>query len=236
MTDQPPQSSPVSPGSVERQPRMAQCSITKNWFSDDEVVTFQGQLVSAEGKHILLDRLQTGAEAPGALVRPGVAARFWCIFLDLLLLGVAGFTMEVAFGMRLWELNRYNRLESQWVGLLETTLEVSVYILYFGLLHGQKGKTIGKMVGGLRVVNLDGTPISKAKAFARAFVFQFGVILMLVFTILGKLAGHAPLANLGIFLSWAWMLLDSVLALADTRTQRSLHDRICGTRVIRENG
>jgi len=59
----------------------------------------------------------------------------------------------------------------------------------------QKGKTIGKMVGGLRVVNSDGTPISKAKAFARAFVFQFGVILMLVFTILGKLAGHAPLAT-----------------------------------------
>jgi uncharacterized RDD family membrane protein YckC len=235
MADNIPNPSPALFGSVEPQPGMAQCSITKKWFPEDELVIFQGQRVSAEGKQTLLDRLQTGAEAPGALVRPGVAARFWCIFLDSLLLAVVGVIMEVAFGMRLWELNRYNKLESQWVGLLETTLEVSVYILYFGLLHGQKGKTIGKMIGGLRVVNSDGTQISKAKAFARAFVFQCGVILMLAFSILGKLAGHAPLANLGIFLSWAWMLLDSILALIDTRKQRSLHDRICGTRVVREN-
>ena len=48
MTDQPPQSSPPLSGSVEAGPGMGQCGITKKWFPEDELVTFQGQLVSAE--------------------------------------------------------------------------------------------------------------------------------------------------------------------------------------------
>ena len=235
MTDQLPQSSLPASGCAEPQPGMAQCSITKKWFPEDELVIFQGQLVSAEGKHILLDRLQTGADEPGALRRPGTAARFWCIFLDLLLLGVLGFIVEIAVGMRLWEPRRYNRLEHQALGLLVVTIELCLYILYFGSLHRWKGKTLGKMVGHLSVVNLDGTPISKTKAFARAAVFQFGLIMVLIATFLGMLTGNSSLFNWGIFVSWIWFLLDGVAALADTRMQRSLHDRISGTRVIRDN-
>ncbi len=235
MTDQLPLSSPPPSGSVQSGPGMGQCSVTKQWFPEDEVVTFQGQLVSAEGKQILLDRLRTGAQAPGALLRPGTAARFWCIFLDMLLLGALGFIMETALGLRLWEPHRYNQLQYQPSGLVAVTLESGLYIGYFGLLHGWKGKTFGKMAGNLSVINLDGTPISKSRAFARAAVFQFGPILMLIATFLGVLTDHKSLFNLGIFVSWVWLLLDGLVALADTRMQRSLHDRICGTRVIREN-
>ena len=236
MTDQLPLSSPLLSGSVQSGPGMAQCSITKKWFPEDEVVTFQGQLVSAEGKQILLDRLRTGADAPGALLRPGTAARFWCIFLDLMLLGVLGFIVEIAVGMRLWEPRRYNRLEHQALGLVVVTIELFLYILYFGNLHGWKGKTLGKMAGHLCVVNLDGTPISKTKAFIRAAVFQFGLIMVLLATFAGLLTGNKSLFTWGVCVSWVWFLLDGVMALADTRMQRSLHDRICGTRVICDRG
>ena len=235
MADNIPNSSPALSSSIKPQPGMAQCSITKKWFPEDELVTFQGQLVGAEGKQILLDRLRTGADAPGALLRPGTAARFWCIFLDLMLLGALGFIVEIAVGMRLWEPRRYIRLEHQPLGLVVVTIEVCLYILYFGNLHGWKGKTLGKMAGHLCVVNLDGTPISKTKAFLRAAVFQFGLIMVLLATFLGMLTGNQSLLNWGIYVSWVWFLLDGVMALADTRMQRTLHDRICGTRVIRDN-
>ena len=235
MTDQPPESSPPPPGSVEAGPDMAQCSITQKWFPEDELVTFQGQLVSAEGKQILLDRLQTGVDAPGALLRPSAAARFWCIFLDMLLHGVLSMIYRIAVGMRVWEPRRYNRLQHEALGVVVLTVGLCSYLLYFGILHGWKGKTFGKMAGHLSVINLDGTPISKSKAFARAAVFQFGPILLLIATFLGVLTGNESLFNLGVFVSWIWFVLDGVAALADPRMQRSLHDRICGTRVVREN-
>ncbi len=236
MTDKQSIAPPNISDRADPQSGMAQCSVTRQWFPEDEVVVFQGQLVSAEGKQILLDRLRTGADAPGALLRPGTAARFWCIFLDLMLLGVLGFIVEIAVGMRLWEPRRYNRLEHQALGLVVVTIELFLYILYFGNLHGWRGKTLGKMAGHLCVVNLDGTPISKTKAFLRAAVFQFGLIMVLLATFAGLLTGNKSLFTWGVCVSWVWFLLDGVVALADTRMQRSLHDRICGTRVICDRG
>ena len=235
MTDQLPQSSPPPSGSVEAGPGMGQCNITKKWFPEDELVIFQGQLVSAEGKHILLDRLQTGADDPGAPLRPGAGTRFWCIFLDMLLLGAFSMICRIAVGMRVWEPRRYDRLQHEALGVVVLTVGLCSGVLYLGILHGGKGKTLGKMAGHLSVINLDGTPISKARAFARAAAFQFGPILLLIATFLGVLTGNESLFNFGVFVSWIWFVLDGVVALADTRMQRSLHDRICGTRVIREN-
>jgi len=68
---------------------MGKCSVTGKSYPEDELVTFQGQLVSAEGKQILLDRLRIGADAqsPGitqtALVRVAKAQRavLWLILL-----------------------------------------------------------------------------------------------------------------------------------------------------------
>ena len=91
------------------------------------------------------------------------------------------------------------------------------------------------MVGNLRVINMDGTSISKPKAFARAVAYTFGNVLFLPALILGAIM-HSPTVILaGVFLSSAWGLTDCIMALADTRLQRSLHDRICGTRVIQIN-
>ncbi len=220
------------------QPGMSQCSVTKKWFPEDEIVTLQGQLVSAEGKQILLDRLRTGEQAPGALLRPGTAARFWCIFLDLLLMGVLETIVNYAVVKSDWK--PHGNIWLQYLlQLVAMALTLSLSILYFGLLHGWKGKTLGKMVGNLRVVNMDGTPISKTKGLARAAVFRFGLILMLIMTFFALLTVNKPsfgaVFNLRIVVPWVWLLLDGLVALADTRMQRSLHDRICGTRVIREN-
>jgi hypothetical protein len=46
------------------------------------------------------------------------------------------------------------------------------------------------------------------------------------------LTKNVAIISVGVFLGGIWGLVDGILALVDTRMQRTLHDRICGTRVI----
>ncbi len=223
--------SPSASGSTGAVPVVAQCSITGKWFPEDELVTFQGHLVSAEGKQILLDRLQTGAEAPNAFVRPGVWRRIGCIFfIDGIVLGVFGLLMNYAFGIPFGAFVADPKLISR--RIIALTIALAVAVLYFGLLHGWKGQSLGKMVGKLRVINMDGTPISKPKAFARALAYMFGSVLLALAMLIALLAKNMTLIAAGVSLGYIWVLADCILALVDTRMQRSLHDRICGTRVV----
>lgn len=227
------QSSPAS-ATTAPAPGMAQCSITKKWFPEDELVTFQGQLVSAEGKQILLDRLQTGASAPNELMRPGILRRFGCIFLDGIVLGVVGLVLDLLLGLSFF--GYAGTAQGSLMAGMGNLLSVAAAILYFGLLHGWNGQSLGKRVGNLRVINMDGTPISKSKAFARALAYTFGNVLIALTLFVGLLTKNMTVFALGSVLAGVWGLTDCIMALVDTRMQRSLHDRICGTRVIWLNG
>lgn len=78
---------------------------------------------------------------------------------------------------------------------------------YFVLLHGMGGKTIGKWLLGLRVVGINGTPITCSRAFLRW-----------VGTIVCALFGTGFL----------WILCN--------KEKRGWHDLLAGTWVIRERG
>ena len=215
-------------------PAMAQCSVTGTWHPQDELVSFQGQLVSAAGKQILLDRLATGADAPGERTRPTVMRRFGCIFADSLLLEIVRYALLPAFGLPLVQPIGPEQLKQVWPQALIAVMLAVVVILYFGLMHGLKGRSLGKMAGKLRVVNLDGSPISMGKAFARAVAYGAGGLLMTVGLILFAVTHSKPLMYGAIALGSVWGLTDSICALVDSRRQRSLHDLICDTRVVQE--
>ena len=91
-----------------------------------------------------------------------------------------------------------------------------------------------KIVGHLRVVNLDGTSISKRKAFGRAVAYEFGGLMIVLASIFGVGSGNSVIVLSGLVLGLVWIATDNICALADAQLQRSLHDRICGTRVIFE--
>jgi uncharacterized RDD family membrane protein YckC len=241
MADNIPNSSPALSSSIKPQPGMAQCSVTKKWFPEDELVTFQGQLVSAEGKQILLDRLQTGSGPLGEFMRPSFLRRFGCIFLDGIILIpiilVVEFTAimlaSYTFASKISPATSNHRILSEMFGIFAIMyLSLGVTgIAYFSALHAAKGRTVGKMAGKLRVINMDGSSISWKKAVARTFVYIGWIFLFP----LALLPGNFPLFGLSRLAIAVWGLTDIIMALVDTRMQRSLHDRICGTRVIREN-
>jgi uncharacterized RDD family membrane protein YckC len=79
-------------------------------------------------------------------------------------------------------------------------------LTYFSFFHGAWGQTIGKMIFGLRVVRLDGQPLTFLRALVRTL-------------------SYAPSA-VPFFLGFFWVGL--------TSAKRSWHDRISGTMVTRE--
>ncbi len=77
---------------------------------------------------------------------------------------------------------------------------------YFTFFHGTWGKTIGKMIFGLRVVRPDGQPLTYSRALVRTLAYFLSAV---------------PL-----FLGFLWV--------AFTRSKRSWHDAVADTLVARE--
>ena len=102
------------------------------------------------------------------LVRASTGQRFGNYLIDLVLFYVLFF----AFGMVLVVISPSTLenidTESTGFNLVDRLLTLLIYALYMGLVEGLfKGKSLGKLITGTRVVNMDGTKISFATAFAR---------------------------------------------------------------------
>ena len=200
-------------------PQLAPCSVTGKMVPEDELVTFQGQRVCAEGKAILLERLQAGEGLPGEFKRPTVLRRFGCIFLDglIVVLPLAILTGIVA-----------GTSGSMQIGGAISLLAVCVEIVYFGQMHASGGQTVGKKAGKLKVVNLDGSAISTKTAYVRAVAYIGPGAL----TALATIAGSVPLIGIANGVVGLYALANTLAALFDSKRQRALHDHIAGTRVI----
>lgn len=207
-------------------PVMGQCSITGKMVPEDELVTIQGHRVCAEGKAILLERLKSGEAMPGEDERPTVLRRFGCIFLDGLIIGVP---FAVLNGVVTAMLGR-STSASFVLGLL-SLLTTTVQVVYFGQMHGSSGQTLGKKAGKLVVVNLDGSPISVRTGYIRALAYSGPGYLSGLAMLVG-IPGIVLISSVAVGL---WGLTDTLLALFDRSMQRSLHDRIAGTRVVEKD-
>ncbi len=89
----------------------------------------------------------------------GVGRRFVAIFIDsVLLLIMSGPFAEIRHGAGYWRIGWTGR-HLFWPGLIT--------IIYFVLLEGLAGATIGKFATGIRVVNQDGTKLDWPAAIVR---------------------------------------------------------------------
>jgi len=150
---------------------LVKCDITGAWVNPDEIIEFQGYRVCAAGKEELLARLRSGEAMPGEMERPSVLLRFGCIFLDGILLGAVGVVINLAVVGAAFA-NQDTMEEGMVMQGVAQLLVVAIGLAYFTILHGTKGQTIGKMAGKIRVVNMDGSPITMGKALWRAVAYQ----------------------------------------------------------------
>jgi uncharacterized RDD family membrane protein YckC len=211
-------------------PGMGQCEITGNIVPEDELVVLNGQRVCAQGKAILLDRLKAGEAMPGEAERPTVLRRFGCIFLDGMILGVPGVIFNVIFSMGAAAAGSARFLI---IGLAQVAI-VGISILYFTLMHGTRGQTVGKIAGKLKVVRIDDKPMDMRTALIRALAYQgagvISAILLMVTDAVPTAMVWLPIV--GSSLVGIYGLVNVLFALVDRSQQRALHDRIAGTRVI----
>lgn len=214
--------------SAPPEPGMGQCTVTGKWVPEDELVTLHGQRVCAEGKEILLDRLQAGEMPEGQFERPGIARRFLSYILDIIVLLIL--QTSILFGgfyLKTHHLYNPKDVAMPIVGILQC-IEAVISVAYFAMWHSYRGQTFGKIAGHLKVIRMDGSPISKGTAWIRSLAFV-GLPLLTGPTLL--MAG--PLAATVVNLTFSLYLLADGLAICfDYTFRRALHDRIAGTRVV----
>lgn len=237
---------------------LVQCEVTGNWIPADEVITFQGKRVGAEGKAILLERLRSGEEGPGALVAPSVFARFGGMFVDGIIGSLVG--AVIAFPIGFLFLSMADQGGAKPVGpespagnFLQTIFQLFASIVligYFAYFHSRTGQTPGKKMAHTKVVTIDGGPVAFSQAFWRGVYFYgpnllasaLGVIVAILVFGGGREPGEeinpAVRGLLMVFIgvsavSGIYAVVNILFALFDRSRQRAIHDRLAGTRVIR---
>jgi uncharacterized RDD family membrane protein YckC len=145
------------------------CSRCGQTFCPDCLVTIRGNTFCASCKAEQMRDLASGVDQ-NALELAGIGRRFGALFIDSLILSVP--MMIVVFSMMFavfaGKNNNFNPIWFQPVVLLM----VALYVVYEALMLASRGQTLGKMALKIKVVRVDGTPISTGQAWGRAFMRQ----------------------------------------------------------------
>jgi uncharacterized RDD family membrane protein YckC len=192
-----------------QQDAQAQCVECGNAFSINDMIRHGSAYICVSCKPRFMQKLAEGADIHVGLRYAGFWLRFVAQFLDSLLLGI------VNFGIQLVALrSMLPTLSGDTVAVPSTTpllisygLSFLIAITYEGMMVGKYGATLGKMACKLKVVKPDGTPVSYGRAFGRYFARWLSVLTLLI--------GY-------------------IIAAFDSE-KRSLHDRVCNTRVVITN-
>lgn len=143
--------------------------------------------------------------APSTVTFGGFWRRCAAMLLDALILVFPGAIIRVMLGL---SSTGFDDLESP-NSVLAGSIELAVDALYAAvLLSSRAGATLGMQVMGLRMVTVDGRPVSFARALGR--------FLAVIFTVLSLGIGY--------------------LMQVFTRRRQTLHDLIAGTVVVRVTG
>ncbi|MEO7803520.1 MAG: RDD family protein [Actinomycetota bacterium] len=122
------------------------------------------------------------------------------------------------------------------------TVSYSVYWVYSVLLHARYGQTLGKMVAGVKVLDLSEEHVpSLRQALIRDFphivVSVASLVYLYVLVVVGKYSREAEIGGPGLVIgiaSMIWVLLELVTMLASER-RRAIHDLLAGTVVVRDD-
>lgn len=178
------------------------CALCQKSFPQDEMLAFGTSSVCAACKPTYVQMLEQGKTAPGALRYGGFWIRVAAKILDSLLLMVVN--MVVTFVV-MAAFMATNDPTMQIVGtIVQMLLQMAIGAAYVVYFLGKYQATPGKMACGLRVITPEGGDISYLRALGRHFAEMVSAI------ILG---------------------IGYIMAAFDEE-KRSLHDRICSTRVV----
>ncbi len=180
------------------------CAECGKAFPEDEMVRYGEARVCAGCKAVFFQRLKEGGGIAGALDYAGFWIRWGAKILDGLILLIPTLLIAVAMGWATWKSLGLDGL-SMMINIFQF-LQLFISIPYNIFFVGRYGATPGKMIANIKVVAPDGGKIGYGRACGRAFA-----------EILSSL-----ICSIGYIIA------------AFDEEKRTLHDRICDTRVVKK--
>jgi len=181
-------------------------------YPPDELAAFGTSLVCAACKPAFTQKIREGIQPAGAMRYAGFWIRFVAVIVDgiaLYIVGMVFFAISMIFFKIDWA--NFGRSQADLMQLLAlegvwALFNLIVSATYETWMIGRFGATLGKMACSLLVVNSDGTKVSYQRSLGRHFAK---------------------------YLSSFTLAIGYIMAGLDEE-KRSLHDRICDTRVIKK--
>jgi uncharacterized RDD family membrane protein YckC len=190
------------------------CAVSGKRYPKREMVQYEGKWISAEHRDEFFQRLREGVAAPGSLVYGTFGQRFAAKLLDGVIMWIVGAIKSGLLGWLI--LGSFNFFRpttpAGQTGRLFLFQGVNLFLgLAIGLVYewfflARYQATPGKMALGLKVVRADGSRLSTGRIIGRYFAE----------TLSGLILG-----------------IGYIMAAFDEPERRTLHDRICDTRVIK---
>jgi len=176
-------------------------------YFDDELIQFGDALVCGKCKPLFVQKLREGVTVAGEMVYAGFWIRVGAKVIDVIILYALGFIVSLLGLFMTGIPSSGSQIPMRFMAgnILIAMISWVIQIAYPVYFLGKYGATLGKMACGLKVVRSDGEKISYARACGRAFA--------------------EGVSSLTLGIGYIMVALDE--------EKRSLHDRICDTRVIR---
>lgn len=186
------------------------CAECGGSFSTDDMVAYEDHWVCANCKDVFFQRVREGGALPSELQYAGFWIRFGARFVDGLVMQGVSYGLLFLIGIlgSAFDSGAPGEPGAGEIILLLFTIVFSIGfpVAYETYFVGKYGATLGKMAVGIKVVMSDGSPVSNGRAFGRVWAY---------------------------FLSALVLYIGFIMAAFDEE-KRSLHDRICDTRVVRK--
>ncbi|MBA3030919.1 MAG: RDD family protein [Desulfobacteraceae bacterium] len=186
------------------------CSQCRRSFPEDQVVTFDDQIICSDCKPAFVQRVKEGAGITTLLKYAGFWVRFGAKFIDGIILLVIQWLILIPLFMSGFGSITGNPAEiasdskSFMLIAIQQLIGITMPAIYTTFFLGRFAATPGKMACGLKVVAPDGGKISYLRALGRNFAEWISAIIFFI--------GY-------------------IMAGFDTE-KRAMHDRICSTRVV----
>ena len=184
------------------------CAECHTLYPLDAMIRYGNIFVCGNCKPRFVQKLAEGAAIPGTVTYAGFWRRFLAVFVDGLILAIINFVLQLAILLPTFSLitpeDPSNVAFNIGLVLALYGIQIATGFTYETVLLWKYGATLGKAFCQVQVVTAEGKPLSYGLCAARYF---------------------AKLLS-------AFTLLIGYIIAAFDEEKRSLHDRICNTRVI----
>lgn len=200
-------SEPVETVITQVETNAASCSECGRTFPTEDMIPYGDIWVCASCKPLFVQKLKEGGSVSGRLRYGGFWIRFAAKFVDGLILGVVNFVLSFLGGFFMSEPPADPSQVMMPLMMMSGIFlfQVLIAAAFTTFFLGRYGATPGKMACKLQVVLADGSRISYARALGRHFAEM---------------------------ISYMILCIGYIMAAFDEE-KRTLHDRICDTRVVK---